>query len=84
MDQNRIFALAVAELERQKAGIEEEIETLRNELEGTGAVIRQFASCPEFTPDSFFASLISLYSRIETYIMMQIVPQANYVTERRQ
>jgi len=35
MDRNRILELAIAELERQKAGIERDIEALRAELGGT-------------------------------------------------
>jgi hypothetical protein len=37
MDRNRILQLAVEALERQKAGIDAEIEACRAELEGTGS-----------------------------------------------
>jgi uncharacterized protein (UPF0335 family) len=37
MDRNRILELAVETLEKQKAGIDAEIETVRAELKGTGS-----------------------------------------------
>jgi hypothetical protein len=36
MDQNRILELAIEELEKRKAGIDAEIETIRAELNGDG------------------------------------------------
>jgi hypothetical protein len=47
MDRQRVLELALQELNRQKAGLNEEIEALRNELEGTEVAIRQ---TPSFTP----------------------------------
>ena len=46
MEQRRLLELAVAELERQKAGIDEEIAALQNELKGTGATVRQTTQAP--------------------------------------
>ena len=46
MERNRLLELALEELNRQKAGLNEEIEVLRNELGGTGAAIRQRQSLP--------------------------------------
>jgi hypothetical protein len=44
MDRARLLELAIAELERQRAGIREEIATLQNELNATGAAVRQMTS----------------------------------------
>jgi hypothetical protein len=44
MDRQRVLELALNELQRQRAGIDEEIETLRNELKGTEAPIWQMTS----------------------------------------
>jgi len=41
MDRQRLLELALQELQRQRAVIEEEIETLRNDLKITGAAVRQ-------------------------------------------
>jgi hypothetical protein len=38
--------LALNELQRQRAGIDEEIEAIQVELKGTGATVRQTASIP--------------------------------------
>ncbi len=46
MEQKRVLELALESLNRKKAGIDEEIETLRNELDGTGTAIRQTPSLP--------------------------------------
>jgi hypothetical protein len=40
MDRNRLLELAVEELERQKAGIDEEIAAVRAELGGKGSTVR--------------------------------------------
>jgi septal ring factor EnvC (AmiA/AmiB activator) len=39
MDRNRILELAIEELNKQKAGIDAEIETIRAELKGTGSAV---------------------------------------------
>ena len=44
MDRNRILELAIEALEKQKAGIDEEIVAIQAELKGTGAAIRQTTS----------------------------------------
>jgi len=44
MDQNRILELAVEALQRQKAGIDAEIETIRAALKGTGSPIARKAN----------------------------------------
>jgi len=44
MDRNRVLELALESLNRKRAGIDEEIETLQNELEGTGTAIREMTS----------------------------------------
>jgi hypothetical protein len=41
MDQNRILELALQMLEKQKAGIEAELEMIRSELTGKGSTIRE-------------------------------------------
>ena len=41
MDRKQILELAIAELERQKARIEQDLETLRAELSGTGSAVRE-------------------------------------------
>jgi len=46
MDRNRVLELALEELNRQKAGVEAEIESLRAELEGTGSAVPQPTSFP--------------------------------------
>ena len=46
MDRARLLELAVAELERQKAGIDEEIAAMQAELKGTGATVRQATQAP--------------------------------------
>ena len=46
MEKNRILELALEELQRQKAEIDEEIETLRKELKGTRSAVGQTESTP--------------------------------------
>jgi hypothetical protein len=41
MERHRLIGLAIAELERQKAGIDQDLETLRAELGGKGSSARQ-------------------------------------------
>lgn len=41
MDRNRILELAIEALQKQKAGIDEEMESIKAELKGTGVPIRQ-------------------------------------------
>jgi hypothetical protein len=46
MDQNRILELALEALQKQKAGIDEEIEMLHAELTGRGSTVREKPSVP--------------------------------------
>ena len=46
MDTNRIWELAIAELERQRAGIDHKIATIRAELNGTGSAALQKELAP--------------------------------------
>jgi hypothetical protein len=46
MDRKRVLELAIAELERQRAGIDEEIAAVQAELRGTGSAVRQAVSIP--------------------------------------
>jgi hypothetical protein len=47
MDKNRILELAIEELQKQKAGIDAEIDYIRKELNRTGPGLRQAAPTPE-------------------------------------
>jgi len=46
MEQRRLLELALQELEHRKAGIDEEIVALQNELKGEGATVRHTTSTP--------------------------------------
>jgi len=46
MQRKQILELALQELQRQKAVINADIETIRTELEGAGSIIRQTPSLP--------------------------------------
>jgi hypothetical protein len=46
MERNRLIELAIAELERQKAGIDQDLKALRAELAGKGSAARQKELAP--------------------------------------